>query len=80
MDTKCASLGFGLVVEKVLRMQANGAPKELILEAAQYFCDHMEHIVTVETLEYLYKGGRLSRTSAVLGGVLDVKPIIEVND
>lgn len=80
LDTKCASLGFGLVVEKVLRMQANGAPKELILEAARYFCDHMEHIVTVETLEYLYKGGRLSRTSAVLGGVLDVKPIIEVND
>ena len=80
LDTKCASLGFGLVVEKVLRMQENGAPKELILEAAQYFCDHMEHIVTVETLEYLYKGGRLSRTSAVLGGVLDVKPIIEVND
>ena len=80
IDTKCASLGFGLVVEKALRMQANGAPKELIIEAAQYFCDHMEHIVTVETLEYLYKGGRLSRTSAVLGGVLDVKPIIEVND
>ena len=80
LDTKCASLGFGLVVEKALRMQANGAPKELIIEAAQYFCDHMEHIVTVETLEYLYKGGRLSRTSAVLGGVLDVKPIIEVND
>ena len=48
LDTKCASLGFGLVVEKVLRMQANGAPKELIIEAAQYFCDHMEHIVTVE--------------------------------
>lgn len=80
LDTKCASLGFGLVVEKVLQMQENGAPKELIIEAAQYFCDHMEHIVTVETLEYLYKGGRLSRTSAVLGGVLDVKPIIEVND
>ena len=80
IDTKCASLGFGLAVEKILRMQANGAPKELIIEAAQFFCDHMEHIVTVETLEYLYKGGRLSRTSAVLGGVLDLKPIIEVND
>lgn len=80
IDTKCASLGFGLAVEKILRMQANGAPKELIIEAAQFFCDHMEHIVTVETLEYLYKGGRLSRTSAVLGGVLDLKPIIEVSD
>lgn len=80
IDTKCASMGFGLAVEKILRMQANGAPKEVIIEAAQYFCEHMEHIVTVETLEYLYKGGRLSRTSAVLGGVLDLKPIIEVND
>ena len=79
IDTKCASMGFGLVVEKALRMQANGAPKELIIEAAQYFCSHMEHIVTVETLDYLYKGGRLSKTSAVLGGVLDLKPIIEIN-
>lgn len=80
IDTKCASMGFGLVVDKALRMQENGAPKELIIEAAQYFCAHMEHIVTVETLDYLYKGGRLSKTSAVLGGVLDLKPIIEVNE
>lgn len=79
IDSKCASMGFGLVVEKLLRMQANGAPKDVIIEAAEYFCSHMEHIVTVETLEYLYKGGRLSKTSAVLGGVLDLKPIIEVN-
>ena len=35
IDTKCASMGFGLAVEKVLRMQANGAPKELIIEAEQ---------------------------------------------
>lgn len=80
IDSKCASLGFGLVVEKLLRMQAHGAPKEVIIEAAEYFCANMEHIVTVDTLEYLYKGGRLSKTSAVLGGVLDVKPIIEVDD
>lgn len=80
LDTKCASLGFGLVVAKLLRMQKNGADKELLIEAAQFFCDHMEHIVTVETLEYLYRGGRLSRTSAVLGGVLDIKPVIDVDD
>ena len=80
VDSKCASMGFGLGVIKLLRMQENGAPKELIVEAARYFFDNMEHIVTVDTLEYLYKGGRLSKTSAVLGGVLDLKPIIEVND
>lgn len=79
VDSKCASLGFGLVVYKLLRMQRNGAPRELLLEAAEYFCAHMEHVVTVNTLEYLVRGGRLSRTSGAVGGVLDIKPIIIVN-
>ena len=55
-------------------MQENGASRELLVEAARYFFDNMEHIVTVDTLEYLYKGGRLSRTSAVVGGGLDILP------
>lgn len=80
IDSKCASVGFGLVVYKLLQMQKNGAPKELIIEAAQYFCDHMEHAVTVGTLEYLLKGGRLSRSSAAIGTVLDIKPIIIVSE
>lgn len=80
VDSKCASIGFGLAVYKLLKMQQNGAPKELIYEAAEYFCKHMEHTVTVNTLEYLYRGGRLSKSSAVIGGVLDVKPIIVVNE
>ena len=37
IDTKCASMGFGLVVYKCLRMQENGAPKDLIIEAAPVF-------------------------------------------
>lgn len=80
IDSKCASLGFGLVVEKALIMLEKNASKEEIIAAIQYHCDHMEHIFTVETLEYLYKGGRLSKTSAIAGGLLDIKPIIEVND
>lgn len=80
IDSKCASLGFGLVVYKLLRMQRNGAPKELIIQAAEHFCSHMEHVVTVNTLEYLARGGRLSKTSAAVGGVLDIKPIIIVNE
>jgi len=80
IDSKCASLGFGLVVYKLLRMQKNGAPRELLIEAAEHFCKHMEHVVTVNTLEYLARGGRLSKTSAAVGGVLDIKPIIIVNE
>lgn len=80
IDSKCASIGFGLAVYKLLQMQKNGASKEEVIEAARFFFDHMEHIVTVETLEYLMKGGRISKTSGVIGGILDIKPIIEVND
>ena len=80
IDSKCASVGYGLVVYKLLQMQKNGADRELLIEAASFFCAHMKHAVTVQTLEYLYKGGRLSRTSAVLGGMLDIKPIIVVNE
>ncbi len=80
IDSKCASLGFGLIVEKAVKMLENLVPKQIIIDAIRYNCDHMEHIFTVETLEYLFKGGRLSRTSAIAGGLLDIKPIIEVND
>lgn len=80
IDSKCASLGFGLAVEKALMMAEKNLPKKTIVEAIQFYCNNMEHIFTVETLEYLYKGGRLSRTSAIAGGLLDIKPIIEIND
>lgn len=80
MDSKCAAIGFGLVVYMALIMQEKGASKQEVMEAARLHFDNMEHIFTVETLEYLYKGGRLSRTAAIAGGLLDIKPIIEVTD
>lgn len=80
VDSKCASLGFGLATEEALKLAANNVPKKTIVEAINFFCSNMEHIFTVDTLEYLYKGGRLSRTSAIAGGLLDIKPIIEVDD
>ncbi|NLY49245.1 MAG: DegV family protein [Clostridiales bacterium] len=80
IDSKCASLGFGLAAYYALRMQKNGAGKQEIIDAIKWHCEHMEHIFTVKTLEYLLKGGRLSRTSAIAGSILDIKPILEVND
>lgn len=80
IDSKCASMGFGLATYYALKMQKAGASKEEIIEAINWYCDHMEHIFTVKTLEYLLKGGRISKTSAVAGSLLDIKPIIQVND
>lgn len=80
IDSKCASLGFGIVTYYALQMQKKGASKEEIIEAIEWHCQHMEQIFTVKTLEYLLKGGRLSKTSAIAGSLLDIKPILQVND
>ena len=58
----------------------NGASKEEIIDGIHWHCEHMEQIFTVSTLEYLLKGGRLSKASAIAGGLLDIKPIIQVNE
>jgi DegV family protein with EDD domain len=80
IDSHCASIGYGLIVYKLLQMQKNQASKELIIEAAKFFCAHMKHAFTVDSLEYLYKGGRISRTSAAVGSALSIKPIIIVDE
>lgn len=79
IDSKCASVGFGLVVQMAGMMLEKGESKERIIEAAYYHIEHMRHVFTVETLEFLLKGGRISKTSAIAGSLLDIKPIIEVN-
>lgn len=80
IDGKSASIGFGLIVYYAARMLANQVEKETLVQSIEFHRDHMVHVFTVETLEYLYKGGRLSRTSAIAGGLLDIKPMIEVNE
>ncbi|ASN06541.1 DegV family protein [Virgibacillus necropolis] len=79
LDTKCASLGIGLVVIRAAQLAQSGASAEDILETAQYHAEHMEHIFTVDDLEYLYRGGRVSKTAAFVGTLLKIKPILHVD-
>lgn len=80
IDTKCASVGFGLVVYKAAKMAKEGKSKEEIVKAVKFYSEHMEHIFTVDDLEYLYRGGRVSRTAAFVGSLLNIKPILDVED
>ncbi|WP_341877021.1 DegV family protein [Defluviitalea saccharophila] len=80
IDTKCASLGFGLVVYKAAQMAKEGKSQQEIVEAVKLYSEHMVHVFTVDNLEYLYRGGRVSRTSAFIGGILNIKPILTVDD
>ncbi|MBO7208715.1 MAG: DegV family protein [Clostridia bacterium] len=80
IDTKCASVGHGLVVYKALLMQKEGATKEEVIAKVTEDSENMEHVFTVDDLEYLFRGGRVSRASAILGGILGIKPILEVDE
>ncbi len=80
IDSLSASVGMSLITERLMIMQKNGAPKDILIRAAEFFGQHMEHIITVTSLEYLIKGGRVSKVSGVMGSALDIKPIIVVNE
>lgn len=80
IDTKAASGGFGLIVYHIARMAKEGKSKEEILEAIEFYKDNIQHIFTVDDMEYLFRGGRVTRTQAFLGGLLSIKPVLTVVD
>ena len=80
VDTLCASAGQGLLVRLVVDKKLAGATIE---EAAQYAEDiksSVAHWFTVDDLEYLKRGGRVSPTVAFVGNTLGIKPIMHVDD
>lgn len=80
IDTLCACLGEGLLLYKTLQQKAAG---KTIEETAQWVEEnklHICHNVTVDDLFHLHRGGRISKTSAVLGSVVQIKPIIHMDE
>lgn len=80
IDTKCASLGIGLAVIKAVELAEAGADKETISQAVTFYAQHMVHLFTVDNLDYLARGGRISKASAFVGGLLNIKPLLHVED
>lgn len=80
IDSKCASLGQGLAVSYVMDLADKGMSLEELADAAEFYCRHMEHLFTVDELEYLARGGRISKASAFVGGLLNIKPLLNVED
>lgn len=80
IDSKCASLGHGIVVEEAVRLRNIGVSLEDMASKINTLAPQVEHLFTVEDLDYLAKGGRVSKASAFLGGLLSIKPILNVED
>src|SRR5690606_40674946 len=68
-DVCSSDLGQGLVVKKAVELRDAGLPFEEVVSKVEDFANHMTHIFTVENLDYLAAGGRISKSSAFFGGL-----------
>jgi DegV family protein with EDD domain len=80
VDTETASLSVALLAEAVDRRLESGTTDEEISGLVQRFMGSNRVVFTVATLEYLQKGGRIGKAQALAGSLLNVKPILTIED
>ena len=80
VDTLCASLGQGLFVHYATQKRDEGMSLQELTDWCEKTKLQLCHWVTVDDLMYLKRGGRISATTALVGTMLQVKPIIHVDD
>ncbi|CAH8709694.1 DegV family protein [Paenibacillus thiaminolyticus] len=80
VDSKSASYGFGLIVVEAAKMAEAGRTKEEILAMIERYQRERKLFFLVDTLEYLQKGGRIGKAAALFGTLLNIKPILSIDD
>ncbi|KGK87165.1 fatty acid-binding protein DegV [Desulfosporosinus sp. HMP52] len=80
VDSKTISLGAGLMVMEVARNIKEGHDTQWILENVKKARKNIETLFTLNTMEYLQKGGRIGKVQGFMGSLLNIKPIIRVGD
>ena len=80
IDTLCACLGEGLLLYYALKRKGEGKSIEEVAQWAEENKLHVCHNVAIDDLNNLQRGGRVSKTTAILGTMVQVKPIIHMDD
>ena len=80
VDSGSVTIGGGILVEYALRLLNEGLEAKEIAEKLEEAKERIIIIALVDTLEYLKKGGRISKTVAFAGAVLNIKPVLAVED
>jgi DegV family protein with EDD domain len=79
IDSCCASMGQGLLVHKAIMLKEQGKSMEEVATWIMENKDHVCHQFTVDDLFHLHRGGRVSKTSAIIGTLINVKPVLHVD-
>ncbi|MCL2052403.1 MAG: DegV family protein [Lachnospiraceae bacterium] len=80
IDTLCASMGEALIVHKAVSLREQGKSMDEVAEWVKENKLKVVHVLTVDDLNHLYRGGRVSKAAAVVGTMVSVKPQLHVND
>ncbi len=79
-DSLCASTGYGMLVYLTTKKLSEGASLEEAAEYAESMRPHMCHWFTVDDLNFLKRGGRVSAVAAFVGTAIGIKPVLYMND
>jgi DegV family protein with EDD domain len=80
VDTESASVGIGMLAIGIQELLARGTTDEEIEALIERYRERSGILFTVDTLEFLAKGGRIGRARAMMGSLLNVKPILAIEE
>ncbi|MGI6684176.1 MAG: DegV family protein [Bacillota bacterium] len=80
IDSRSISMGIGVLVEEAANFIKKGMNLPSVVEKIREIRENLSVIFVVKTLEYLKRGGRIGYVSAAMGSLLDLKPVIAVNE
>jgi DegV family protein with EDD domain len=80
VDSKTVAIGTGILAQLAVEMAEAGADAETIARRLSAERENVRLVALLDTLEYLKKGGRISKTVAFAGGLLSIKPAVSVQD
>ncbi|CAI8794306.1 DegV family protein [Brevibacillus sp. IT-7CA2] len=79
IDSRKASFVHGMICVEAAKAAQAGKNKEQILDQIDRYLDEVQVYFIVDTLEFLQKGGRIGKASAVIGSLLNIKPILTLD-
>lgn len=79
VDTKAVCYGLGHIVYGAAQAAAAGCSMDDLIKRINYYIDHVKHVFTVTDLQYLFRGGRLNKGTAIIGNMLNINPLLEVS-
>lgn len=80
VDSLAATLGQGLLVYKAVQLKEAGKSLDEVAACVEENKYHLVHNFTVDDLFHLHRGGRLSKTAAIVGTMINLKPVLHVDD